>query len=139
MARATRRIVSAGLASRVYYKEEILEKEVIEGAPFCVCDIPSHLPLLHQCHAIDLDSIHMKWGAGLLSEQSALVDLLVLTECRSFVGFSHSTFSHFVPQYKALHSLPQDVSLYVGRIPETIEKFSRLVDTPDPIPTFQDK
>lgn len=40
--------------------------------------------------------------AGLHSEQSALVDFLVLARCQSYVGFSGSSFSILVPQYRAL-------------------------------------
>ena len=40
-------------------------------------------------------------SAGLLSEQNALVDFLVLARCHAFVGFGVSTFSFLLPQYKA--------------------------------------
>jgi hypothetical protein len=43
--------------------------------------------------------------APLHPEQLALVDFLVLVECRHFVGISVSTFSVFIREYRALQGL----------------------------------
>jgi hypothetical protein len=43
--------------------------------------------------------------AGLHPEQQALVDFLVLAECRHFVGISLSTFSVYLREYRALQGL----------------------------------
>jgi hypothetical protein len=47
----------------------------------------------------------------LTSEQTALVDFLVLARSRSFVGISVSTFSHFLREYRALAGLPRSSSV----------------------------
>ena len=40
-------------------------------------------------------------NAGLRADERELVDFLVLSQCRSFVGLGMSTFSLFVSQFKA--------------------------------------
>lgn len=51
--------------------------------------------------------------AGLNSEQKALVDFLVLSQGRAFVGFGSSTFSFYLREYRALHSMPRSTSVLV--------------------------
>lgn len=68
------------------------------------------------------------YRAGLHSEQAALVDFLVLARCRAFVGFGVSTFSYFLPQYKALRNFPAASSAFVGGITKTYETYGNLLD-----------
>ena len=57
----------------------------------------------------ELDSLH--------SEQKALVDLIVLANADSFVGFEPSTFSFFLTQYRVLQGLSPSSSVLVeGKI-----------------------
>ena len=52
--------------------------------------------------------------AGLSSEQSALVDFLVLSRASSFVGFGSSTFSFYLREHRALvGGLPRSSSILV--------------------------
>jgi hypothetical protein len=52
--------------------------------------------------------------AGLTSEQSALVDFLVLARCARFVGFGSSTFSFYLREHRALvGGLPRSSSILV--------------------------
>jgi len=52
--------------------------------------------------------------AGLSSEQSALVDFLVLARAASFVGFGSSTFSFYLREHRALvGGLPRSSSILV--------------------------
>ena len=59
--------------------------------------------------AAELDALH--------SEQKALVDLLVLANAHSFVGFEPSTFSFFLSQYRVLQGMDPSSSVLVeGKI-----------------------
>jgi hypothetical protein len=49
----------------------------------------------------------------LSSEQTALVDFLVLAKARRLVGISVSTFSWFLREYRALQGLARDSTLLV--------------------------
>ncbi len=52
---------------------------------------------------------------GLHPEQLALLDFLVLAECKAFVGAGFSSFSVFIREYRALNGLaPRDTSLLVS-------------------------
>ena len=62
------------------------------------------------------------------SEQEALLDFLVLARCRAFVGFGGSSFSYFLPQYKALEDLPAGPSVLIGHISEIFKLYGRIVD-----------
>ena len=53
---------------------------------------------------------------GLHSEQRALVDFLVLTAGRRFVGFEESTFSLFVREWRYLHGRPRSSSALVAAV-----------------------
>lgn len=65
---------------------------------------------------------------GLESEQEALLDFLVLARCRAFVGFGGSSFSYFLPQYKALQDLHAAPSVLIGHISEIFKLYGRIVD-----------
>ena len=58
--------------------------------------------------ATELGSLH--------SEQRALVDFLVLTAGRRFVGFEESTFSLFVREWRHLHGRPRSSSALVAAV-----------------------
>ena len=47
---------------------------------------------------------------GLNAEQNALVDFLVLVKSNLFVGFSPSTFSYFIREYRTLMGIPRSSS-----------------------------
>ncbi len=47
---------------------------------------------------------------GVNAEQNALIDFLVLVKCNKFVGFSPSTFSYFIREYRTLTGIQQDRS-----------------------------
>ncbi len=83
-----------------------------------------HSQLLHN-HTIRLRG---SGYVGLGSEQEALLDFLVLARCRAFVGFSSSSFSFFLPQYKALQDLPAGPSVLVGEKSTTFMLYGRFVD-----------
>ena len=65
---------------------------------------------------------------GLGSEQEALLDFMVLARCRAFVGFGGSSFSFFLPQYKALQDLPVGPSVLVGGKSTTFKLYGQFVD-----------
>jgi hypothetical protein len=52
-------------------------------------------------------------STGLNSEQKALVDFLVLSKGKAFVGFGSSTFSFYLREYRALASIPRSSSVLV--------------------------
>lgn len=47
------------------------------------------------------------------SEQKALLDFLVLSNGKYFVGFGSSTFSFYLREYRALQSIPRSSSVLV--------------------------
>jgi hypothetical protein len=51
--------------------------------------------------------------AALNSEQKALLDFLVLSRGKSFVGFGSSTFSFYLREYRVLNGLPRSSSVLV--------------------------
>ncbi len=51
--------------------------------------------------------------AELNSEQKALVDFLVLSRGRGFVGFGSSTFSFYLREYRVLSGIPRSSSVLV--------------------------
>lgn len=53
-------------------------------------------------------------GAGLNSEQLALLDFLILARSNKFVGFGPSTFSTFLREHRTLHGTPPAHSLLVN-------------------------
>ena len=56
----------------------------------------------------------LKWlSAELNSEQKALVDFLVLSRGRGFVGFGSSTFSFYLREYRVLSGVPRSSSVLV--------------------------
>lgn len=60
------------------------------------------------------------------------MDFLVLARCRAFVGFGVSSFSYFLPQYKALHGSPVAASVLIGGITEEYEAFGRIAAVEQP-------
>ena len=59
---------------------------------------------------------HANWFcclAELNSEQKALVDFLVLSRGRGFVGFGSSTFSFYLREYRVLRGIPRSSSVLV--------------------------
>ncbi|CAL5224081.1 g6707 [Coccomyxa viridis] len=54
--------------------------------------------------------LHKNTLAGLNAEQNALIDFLILIKCNKFVGFSPSTFSYFIREYRTLTGVQQDRS-----------------------------
>ena len=64
--------------------------------------------LLHE----DTHCCHVA-GAGLSSEQKALVDFIVLAGGQGFVGFGSSTFSFYLREYRALKGMPRASSVLV--------------------------
>ena len=60
------------------------------------------------------------------------MDFLVLARCNHFVGFGVSSFSFFLPQYKALHGFPVAASAHIGGITKEYEMFGRIVDVEQP-------
>lgn len=58
---------------------------------------------------ISLKGLH----AGLNSEQKALLDLLVLAQGHSFVGFGSSTFSFYLREFRSLSGVPPARSVLV--------------------------
>lgn len=51
--------------------------------------------------------------AELNSEQKALVDFLVLSRGRGFVGFGSSTFSFYLREFRVLSGIPRSSSVLV--------------------------
>ena len=51
--------------------------------------------------------------AALNSEQKALLDFLVLSRGKAFVGFGSSTFSFYLREHRALNSIPRSSSVLV--------------------------
>lgn len=47
------------------------------------------------------------------SEQKALVDFMVLSRGRGFVGFGSSTFSFYLREYRVLSGIPRSSSVLV--------------------------
>lgn len=52
-------------------------------------------------------------AAELNSEQKALVDFMVLSRGRGFVGFGSSTFSFYLREYRVLSGIPRSSSVLV--------------------------
>lgn len=52
-------------------------------------------------------------SADLNSEQKALLDFLVLSRGRGFVGFGSSTFSFYLREYRVLNGVPRSSSVLV--------------------------
>ena len=55
----------------------------------------------------------MVWHAALNSEQKALLDFIVLSRGKAFVGFGSSTFSFYLREHRALSSIPRSSSVLV--------------------------
>lgn len=53
------------------------------------------------------------WYAELNSEQKALLDFMVLSRGRGFVGFGSSTFSFYLREYRVLSGVPRSSSVLV--------------------------
>lgn len=53
------------------------------------------------------------FGVELNSEQKALVDFMVLSRGRGFVGFGSSTFSFYLREYRVLSGIPRSSSVLV--------------------------
>ena len=53
-------------------------------------------------------------GAGLNSEQLALLDFLILARADKFVGFAPSTFSFYLKEHRMLNGIPPSQSVLVN-------------------------
>ncbi len=69
--------------------------------------------LLHKVQAGHLSDLRVSCFAALNSEQKALLDFLVLSRGRGFVGFGSSTFSFYLREYRVLNGVPRSSSVLV--------------------------
>ena len=60
-----------------------------------------------------LSDLSISCFAALNSEQKALLDFLVLSRGRGFVGFGSSTFSFYLREYRVLNGVPRSSSVLV--------------------------
>ena len=124
---STHQILSGGFASKIFYKELFLDIEVLEGMTiYTLNNVPTNEVSLCTLSQSLLGNNRFIWNAGLKSEQSALVDFLVLANCSSFVGFGRSSFSFFLQYYKTLHNYQPAVSVLVGEIPPDMKRFATI-------------
>lgn len=68
--------------------------------------------------------IHPKELGKLKSEQKALIDFLVLSKAKNFVGFDASSFSYFLREYRALKGRAKNTTQFAqSRAKETVVLF----------------
>lgn len=75
--------------------------------------LPTSFKLVVVCSSFCLHLNNIMVPAELNSEQKALVDFLVLSRGRGFVGFGSSTFSFYLREYRVLSGIPRSSSVLV--------------------------
>ena len=104
------KLTNAGLCSGIHYKELYLPEGVLQGEE---AEAPPGVAL-NPCFTWNKHEHAFLPCAELNSEQSALLDFLILYRGRSFVGFGLSTFSYYLREYRALLGIPKSTSVLVN-------------------------
>ncbi len=84
-------------------------RHITEATPSCQCWAHTFVPAT----SVYMLILPLPAAAALNSEQKALVDFLVLSRGRGFVGFGSSTFSFYLREFRVLNGIPRSSSVLV--------------------------
>ena len=110
-----------------------LTQEILNGMPPWQCHAE---PSICRTHFLKRELAQDCWSlhaslllTGLHSEQKALLDLLVISNAATFVGYLRSSFSCFARDLRALRHQPRNSSIIfkVGEIPASVLQFQELI------------